>query len=107
MTGTESKWAERVREWKASGRTAKAFAEGRDFKASTLVYWASCLRRGRVGAARPQKRQPRVRMVRVLARAKPASGSLTVCVGTAQVEVRSGFDRILLRELVDALGGPL
>ena len=106
MTGTESKWAERVREWKASGRTAKAFAEGRDFKASTLVYWASCLRRGRVGAARPHKRQPRVRMVRLVAAAKPASGSLTVRVGTAQVEVRSGFDRVLLRELVDALGGP-
>jgi hypothetical protein len=106
MTGTESKWAERVREWKASGRTAKAFAEGRDFKASTLVYWASCLRRGRVGAARPQKRQSRVRMVRMVAAAKPASGSLTVRVGTAQVEVRSGFDRVLLRELLDALGGP-
>ena len=106
MTGTESKWAERVREWKASGQTAKAFAEGRDFKASTLVYWASCLRRGRAGAARPQKRQPRVRMVRLVGAAKPASGSLTVRVGTAQVEVRSGFDRVLLRELVDALGGP-
>ena len=106
MTVTESKWAERVREWKASGQTAKAFAEGRDFKASTLVYWASCLRRGRVGAARPQKRRPRVRMVRLVAAAKPTSGSLTVRVGTAQVEVRSGFDHVLLRELVDALGGP-
>ena len=106
MTGTESKWAERVREWKASGRTAKQFAEGRDFKASTLVYWASCLRRGRVGAVRPQKRQPRVRMVRLVAVAKPAGGLLTVRVGAAQVEVRSGFDRGLLRELVEVLGGP-
>ena len=105
MTETEAKWTERVREWKASGRTAKEFAEGRDFKSSTLVYWASCLRRGRVGAARPQKRPPRVRMVRLVAAAKPASGSLTVRVGAAQVEVRSGFDRALLRELVDALGG--
>jgi len=42
----------------------------------------------------------------MVAAAKPASGSLTVRVGTAQVEVRSGFDRVLLRELLDALGGP-
>jgi len=45
-------------------------------------------------------------MVRLVAAAKPASGSLTVRVGTASVEVRSGFDRSLLRELVEALGGP-
>ena len=29
MTGTESKWAKRVREWKASGQTAKEFADER------------------------------------------------------------------------------
>jgi hypothetical protein len=28
-----------------------------------------------------------------------------VRVGAAQVEVRAGFDRALLRELVEALGG--
>ena len=106
MTETEAKWSERVREWKASGRTAKEFAKGQAFKASTLVYWASCLRRGRAGAERPQKRRPRVRMVRLMAAATPASGALTVRVGTASVELRSGFDRALLRELVEALGGP-
>ena len=41
MTETASKWSERVREWKSSGKTAKEFAVGREFKASTLVYWNS------------------------------------------------------------------
>ena len=63
MTETETKWSERVREWKSSGRTAKEFAEGRDFKASTLVYWASCLRTGIGGAPRGKKREPRKRFM--------------------------------------------
>src|ERR1700733_1508689 len=40
MTETEAKWSERVREWKASGQTAREFAASRDFKPTTLVYWA-------------------------------------------------------------------
>jgi hypothetical protein len=44
MTETETKWSERVKEWKASGQTAKAFAHGRDFKPSTLTYWAHRVR---------------------------------------------------------------
>jgi hypothetical protein len=104
MTDTESKWAERVREWKASGRTAKEFAEGREFKASTLVYWASCLRRGRVGAMAPQKRQARVRMARVVRSPARIDDSIVVAVGAARVAVRAGFDEELLRRVVKALG---
>lgn len=105
MTATESKWAERVREWKASGQTAKGFAEGREFKSSTLVYWASCLRRGSAGAAPPEKRQPRVRMVRVVPVCSSPDDSIVVAVGAARVAVRSGFDAGLLRQVVEALGG--
>jgi hypothetical protein len=104
MTGTESKWSERVRDWKESGRTAREFAEGREFKASTLVYWASCLRRGRVGAAAPKKRQPRVRMARVVRSQSRVDDSIMVAVGAARVAVRAGFDEALLRRVVKALG---
>jgi hypothetical protein len=104
MTATESKWAERVRAWKASGRTAKQFAEGRDFKASTLVYWASCLRRGRVGAALPRKVRPQVRMARVVRSPARSDDSIVVAVGVARVAVRAGFDEALLRRVVKALG---
>ena len=104
MTETEAKWSERVREWKASGRTAKEFAEGRDFKASTMVYWASCLRTGAGGARRTTKREPRVRMVRVLRSSPRAEDAIVVAVGAARVAVRAGFDPALLREVVRALG---
>ncbi len=104
MTGTEAKWSERVREWKSSGRTAKEFAEGREFKASTLVYWASCLRTGVGGARRAQKREPRVRMVRVVPRAVRADDTIVVAIGNARVAVRAGFDAAVLREVVRALG---
>jgi hypothetical protein len=43
-------------------------------------------------------------MARLVAVSRPVECTLTVRVGVAQVEVRAGFDRLLLRELVDALG---
>jgi hypothetical protein len=106
MTETETKWSERVREWRASGRTAKEYAEGREFKASTLVYWASCLRTGAGGAARAKKREPRVRMVRVVpvAGAVRVDDTIVVAIGAAHVAVRAGFDPALLRQVVRALG---
>jgi hypothetical protein len=104
MTETEAKWSERVREWKASGRTARQFADGRDFKASTLVYWASCLRRSRVGAGAPPKRQPRVRMAPIVRSPTRHEDSIVVAVGAARVAVRAGFDEALLRRVVNALG---
>jgi hypothetical protein len=107
MTETETKWSERVREWKASGRTAKEFADGSDFKPSTLVYWASCLRTGHGCGARAtkKKREPHVRMVRVVPAAPRAEDAIVIAVGTARVAVRAGFDPVLLRQVVTALGG--
>jgi hypothetical protein len=104
MTETEAKWSERVREWKASGRTAKEYAAGREFKASTLVYWASCLRTGTGGAPRAQKREPRVRMVRVVPTRVRVDDTIVVAIGPARVAVRAGFDSALLRQVVRALG---
>jgi hypothetical protein len=108
MTETESKWAERVKEWRASGQSAPEYARGREFKESTLRWWASRLDRGATRtpvAGKPRTASP-VRMAHVVrAAAKPARASLTVRVGAAQVEVGAGFDRALLRELIEALGG--
>jgi hypothetical protein len=106
MTGTESKWTERVQTWKSSGQSADDYAQGQGYAASTLRWWASRLGR-RVstepGEAKP-KAAPRVRMVRLVGAAKGASSSLTIRVGGAHVEVQAGFDRALLREVLYALG---
>jgi hypothetical protein len=108
MTDTETKWTERVRAWRASGRTAREFAEGQEFKPSTLTYWASQLRRsGSAEGGGAGKRASRVRMVRVVGKASaaPREETVVVAVGTARIVVREGFDRGLLREVVEALGG--
>jgi uncharacterized caspase-like protein len=125
MTETESKWAERVKEWKASGQTAKAFAQGRDFKASTLTYWAYRVRRigGRPVApatrqepatglaTTPQVRMVRVRPTRVRRKSRTAVGArstgatMVIAIGAARIEVRSDFDRALLAQVVEAIGG--
>jgi hypothetical protein len=97
MTETERAWSARVREWRASGLSAPEYARGLGFAASTLQWWASRLRRV------TRSDRGTVRMARVVA--PRAAAPLTVRVGLAQVEVGIGFDRTLLREVVDALGG--
>jgi hypothetical protein len=107
MTETQTKWAERVRAWRASGRTAREFADGQEFKPSTLTYWASQLRRSASAeGVVASERAPRVRMVQVVAKAAKEAheDTIVVAVGTARIVVRAGFDRALLRDIVDALG---
>jgi hypothetical protein len=103
MTETEAKWAARVERWRASGKTAPEFAQGQGFESSTLRYWASRLKHLPPSLSKPVP-VPRVRMVRV--RWTPPAvmaAPLVVGIGAARVEVRSGFDRALLRQVVEAL----
>lgn len=105
MTKTQAAWAERVRQWRASGKTADEFAQSEDFAPSTLRYWASRLKR------EPERDDAdgggeRVRMMRVKRAPKPeVTTPLVVTVGGARIEVAAGFDRAVLRELVEVLGG--
>jgi transposase len=115
MTETEAKWAERIRRWRASGKTAKAFAAGQGFEGSTLRYWASELKKRRavkstkpvaVPPAPPKPvAAPRVRLLRVHPVRRSITEPMVISVGDARIEVRRGFDRALLREVVSALGG--
>ncbi len=109
MTATEAKWAERVREWRASGKTAEDFAGAFEFEASTLRYWASRLKSEAaavvkvappiVRVVRRRRRSPRVRTDQAA-----ADPSVDVVVGAARIVVRRGFDAELLRQLVATLG---
>ena len=109
MTATERKWAERVREWRVSGKSADEYARGRGFEGSTLRWWSSRLSRGAVGGAvggaARSKPKTDVRLVRVVRASESAGRSMTVRVGSAVLDVREGFDHGLLREVVAALGG--
>jgi transposase len=104
MTETQRTWSERVRDWRASGKSAEEYAEGREFKASTLRYWASHLRRVTSAEAAATVREAPIRMVQVVSRPTAAAIALEVHVGPARVVVRQGFDPGLLRQVVEALG---
>jgi hypothetical protein len=109
MSETETKWTERVRAWRSSGQAASQFAQGREFEASTLRYWASRLRKEAASTERESAptvtRAPRVRLLRVTPAPAIAQEPLVVSVGAARIEVRAGFDCALLCELINALGG--
>jgi hypothetical protein len=97
MRTSATEWAERVEAWHGSGQTADVFAESNGYSAKLLRWWGSEL-------ARRSRRQAKVRTVPVV-RCLEAREPLTVSVGAARIEVRAGFDRALLHELIDTLGG--
>jgi hypothetical protein len=111
MTATQAKWAERVREWRASDKSAEEFAAEREFEGSTLRYWASRLKSDAERALSPPTTIARVvrrrsRKPRVEVAGAPAMvvDQLDVVLGNARIVVRRGFDPELLRQVVTALG---
>lgn len=116
MTETEKKWVDRVRQWKDSGQGAEEFASGQPYKASTLKWWATELRRraeGRSRVSRPRSGGAPIRMARVVSRrggrsmvqGQAAGNGLVVEVSGARISLTRGFDAGLLAEVVRALGG--
>lgn len=114
-------WTARVREWKESGVSAKRFAEGKGLTVSTLRRWASRVRKldgdattgetlssaSTTGVNSIGIRMLRVRTKSPTPRVSRAFGAaaLTVTVGAARIDVDPGFDAMLLRQVVEALGG--
>ncbi len=104
MTETESKWAERVAAWRASGQTAPTFCKGKDFSPGGLRYWAARLR----SAAAAAQRADDMRLARVVRTARPAEPVETpilIEVGDVRLGVRRGFDPGALRAVLDLVGG--
>ena len=107
-TETEAKWRARVQAWRASGKSADAFAEGEGFKASTLRFWASNLK---TASSSSLADVPMAQVVRRSGRDLPVAlrpariGEIAVVIGDARIAVERGFDPQLLREIVLALGG--
>lgn len=96
---TRAKWEERVSGWKASGQSAREFSEGKDYKASTLQWWAAQLSR--------QTHPMRVaRVVRSAAKLEAEDTGVTIQAGALVVRVHRDFDREVLREVLSVLGGP-
>jgi hypothetical protein len=110
----EARWGEHVRAWRASGQTARAFAISRGISDSSLRWWEKHLaKRAAVNApppspmARPSKpttRSPSLaRVVRPGDAVTDEDAGIALVVGEITIAVRRGFDRALLREVVQAL----
>jgi len=109
-------WRERVRQWKASGLTAREFAARHGFEASTLHYWSWRLGTKKRGAgARGQAVPSFVELVRpaeVAGSGAPAGegeaplAPFEVLFGERVcLRVPAHFDEAALRRLVRALEG--
>src|SRR5690606_22465498 len=117
MTETQRIWAERFREWKDSGKTLREFTEGRPYKAVTLAWWGSELRRrgllDRTGLrgrrARTAEKTPPIRLARVVCRPAPtsvrsgSSSGVIIELDGARVVVEREFDAGVLGNVVRAL----
>jgi transposase len=96
-----SEWAARVEAWRASGLSAQKYCAGREYSASTLLWWSSKLgRKGAVGGSRGEVRFARV----VQAASSETARTLVVQVGGARVEVPCGTDQATLAAVFEALG---
>lgn len=123
---TRAKWAERIREWRASGLSAEEFAAGQDYEPASLRWAASQLQperqpgastASRSGPKAPRRRRsaetspappseaPRFLPVRLRRRPEPALAEMIVEVGGARIRVSSGVDVALLGDVVRALQG--
>jgi hypothetical protein len=120
---TETKWAERIREWRASGLSAEEFATSKEYRASTLQWMASQLRDAAAAPEGPTAKAGRTRSRPSVRRRAPARsgtprflpmrlrnaplvmGAMVVEIGGAQVRVSRGFDAMLLADVVRALVG--
>ena len=108
---TEAIWAERVEEWRESGKSASEFAADKPYASSTLQWAASRLKRGprrgrkrRVSAegASVAREIPMAKVVR-RSRRETTVGDLVIEIAGARIAVRQGFDGALLGEVVRAL----
>lgn len=119
---TREKWAARVREWRASGKSAEDFVADKDFEASSLRWAVSQLggvnavptatkdgpadvvKRPTRPAAAAKTQTPKFAPVRVRRAAGPAV-EMVIEVGGARIRLARGADMRLLGEVVRVLQG--
>jgi len=108
---SREEWLERVRAWKASGKSRAAFVRNKKYSERSLGWWAWKLAsEGEDVGAKP-KPKPRKRRkaepLELVELMQPSQGeggeSLTVRVGSLELLVGRGFDRELLGRVLDVL----
>lgn len=99
----EKDWSAEVEAWRASGKSARQFCEGRAYTATTLYWWSSYLKRTS-GSSEPKAKIQLARVVRK--RGAPRvqrTTRIVVQVGHARVEVGADADPDTLSVVLKAL----
>ena len=92
-------WRERIAEFRASGQSGAAWCAAHQIKESQLWYWARKFPSGN----HPKESSPSWIPVQIRESTVEVSEPLVVRVGQAAIEVRSGFDAGLLRDVIRTL----
>jgi transposase-like protein len=98
-TSLQTLWAERITAYQASGQTMKAWSAEHKVTLHQLKYWLyKAQREGRAASGTT------FRPISVGSPSRSgAAESLQIQIGVARINVRSGFEPGLLREIVAAL----
>ena len=101
---SREEWRELVREWKASGSTAREFAGTRGLSVTSLFYWSSVLKREELEQARP-KAKTRLVPVRVAMSGGHVQAEFELVIGHARLRFRDGASPQYVAALAHALTG--
>jgi transposase len=93
-----------VAAWRASGKTAKEFCKGRDYKAERLLWWSSDLKRR--GIAQPPDNPAAITRVVRKADARLQSFGVVVHLGSVRIEVPPGADKATVATVLEVLTAP-
>ena len=107
---TRAEWLERVRSWKASGKTRAEFAAKEEYSERSLGWWAWKLSSEGSDDAKPRKAKRRsakkpqsIELVELATQADSPSRALTMRLGSVELLVERGFDHELLGTVLDVL----
>jgi len=108
MASRRAEWAERVRRWRQSGLSARAFAESIGVKSGSLTHWAWRLGREQAGR-RALRRRPvlhgaaRARFVEVLTEGLDAPHFELVLGNGRRLHIPARFEAAALERLLAVL----
>ncbi len=97
-TDLQQEWAQRLKEFRASGETATTWCAARNINLHRFWYWSRKLRTQNQVQSSEEIRWLSVRMD------EPSlEDTLTVQVGNVHIEVKPGFNPTLLQQVVQTL----
>lgn len=94
-------WEARVADFRASGKTAKAWCDEHQLKLHQLWYWVRKIESTRLSKSSGKALSPQ--WVRLPMEGPSSHDVLTLKVGNVALEVRPGFDPALLADVIKVL----